>query len=112
MFPHCFVFVIIITFFFGYLFYITYTSKIRAACVIVPYNDGSKAPTKLSGRERSCLTFARSGMFGLGIAPKEKPSCLFLVYSTQFPFRNKTCAWKRRTILTFMFIFNGKSFIL
>ena len=36
--------------------------------------------------ERSCLVFARSGMFGLDKALKE-----FLAYSTQFPLRNKTC---------------------
>ena len=64
-----------------------YASKVRATCIILPYNDGSKAPIRLSGRGRSCLAFVRSGMFGLGIAPKEK-------LSTQIRFRNKTCNWK------------------
>ena len=64
-------------FFFCYIFYLTYASKVRGTCIIVPYNDGSKAPIRLSGRGRSCLAFARSGMFGLGIAPKEKLSRLF-----------------------------------
>ena len=41
---------------------------------MVPYNNGSKAPIRLSGRGRSCLAFARSGMFRLGIEPKEKLS--------------------------------------
>ena len=54
-----------------------YASKVRAMCIIVPYNDGSKARIQLSGRERSCLAFATSGMFRLGIAPKEKLSHLF-----------------------------------
>ena len=54
-----------------------YARKVRAACIIVPYNDGSKAPIRLSGRGRSSLAFARSGMFGLGIALKEKISRLF-----------------------------------
>ena len=49
---------------------------VRSACIIVPYNDDSKAPIQLSGRERSCLAFARSAMFGLEIALKEKLSSL------------------------------------
>ena len=53
------------------MLYIMYASKIRAACIIVPYNDGSEAPIPLSERGRSCLIFGRSGMFGLGIVPKE-----------------------------------------
>ena len=69
--------------FFGYIFYITYASKERAACIIVPYNDGSKAPTRLSGRRRSRLAFTKSGMFWLDIAPKEKLSCLFNPVSIQ-----------------------------
>ena len=64
-------------FFLGYIFYLTYASKLRAACIIVPYTNGSKTPIRLSGRGRSCLAFATSGMFGLGIAPKEKISRLF-----------------------------------
>ena len=48
-----------------------YASKVRAACIIVPYNDGSKAPIRLLGGG-SFLAFARSEMFGLGIALKEK----------------------------------------
>ena len=67
-----------ITFFFGSIFYITYASKVRAACIIVPNNEGSKVPVWLSGRGRSCLVFARSGMFELGIVPKE-----FNLVSTQ-----------------------------
>ena len=54
-----------------------YASKVRAACIIVPYNDDSKAPIRLSGMGRSCLVFARPGVFGLGIAPKEKIFRLF-----------------------------------
>ena len=60
-----------------------YASKVRAACIIVPYNDGFEAPIRLSGRGRSCLAFVRSGMFGLGIAPKEKLSRLFNPVSIQ-----------------------------
>ena len=60
-----------------------YASKVRAACIIVPQNDGLKAPIQLSGKGRSCLAFARSGMFGLSIAPKEKLSPLFKPVSIQ-----------------------------
>ena len=60
-----------------------YDSKVRAACIIVQYNDGSKAPIWLSGRGRSCLAFVRSGKFGLGIALKEKLSPLFNPVSIQ-----------------------------
>ena len=59
------------------MFHLTYASKARAACIIVPYNDGSKASIRLSGRVRSCLAFAGSRMFGLDIAPKEKLSRQF-----------------------------------
>ena len=38
-------------------------SKVRTACIIVPYKDGSKAPIRLSWRGRSCLAFVRSGIF-------------------------------------------------
>ena len=76
--------------FFCYIFCSTNTCKARAACIIVPHNDGSKASIRLSGRGRSCLAFAKSGMFGLGIASKAK-----LTYSTQFSIRNKTCTWNR-----------------
>ena len=69
--------------FFFYIFYLTHASKVRFACLIVPYNDSPKAPIRLSGKGRSCLTFVRSGMFGLGIAPKEKISCLFNPVSIQ-----------------------------
>ena len=72
-----FIVTIIISFSFGYLFYITYAINVRAACVIALYNDGSKVPIRLSGRGRSCLAFATFGMFGLSIAPKEKVSSLF-----------------------------------
>ena len=41
---------------------------------IVPYNDGSKAPIR---HLLFFLAFVRPGIFGLGIAPKEKFSCLF-----------------------------------
>ena len=54
-----------------------YASKVKAACVIIPYNDGSKAPIWLLGRGRCCLAFVRSGIIGLGIAPMEKLSRLF-----------------------------------
>ena len=53
-----------------------YASKVRATSTIVPYNDSSEAPIQLSGRGKSCLAFPRSGMFGLGTAPKEKLSRL------------------------------------
>ena len=46
-------------------------------CIIVPYDDGLKAPIQLLERGKSRLAFARSGMFGLGIALKEKLSCPF-----------------------------------
>ena len=60
-----------------------YASNVRAAWIIVPYNDGFKAPTRQSGRGRSCLAFVRSRTFGLGIAPKEKLSRLFNPVSIQ-----------------------------
>ena len=60
-----------------------YASRVRVACIIVPYNNGSKAPIRLSGRGRSILAFVRSGMFGQGIALKEKLSCLFNPVSIQ-----------------------------
>ena len=66
-----------------YIFYLTYAGKVRSACIIVLYNDGLKAPIRLSGRGRSCLAFARFGMFGLGIAPKRKLSYLFNPVSIQ-----------------------------
>ena len=72
-----YLFLFIYFFWLHILFYLTYASKVRAACVVLPYNDGSKAPIRLSGRGRFCLVVARSGMFGLGIAPKEKLSRLF-----------------------------------
>ena len=62
---------------FCYIFYLTYASKVKTVSIIVPYKDGSKAPICLSVRGRSCLAFARSGIFGLDIAPKEKLSRLF-----------------------------------
>ena len=67
----------------GYIFYITYASKVRATCIIVPYNDSSKAPIRLPARGRSCLAFAKFGMCGLGIARKEKLSRLFNPVSIQ-----------------------------
>ena len=60
-----------------------YASKVRATYIIIPENNGSKAPIQLSGRGRSCLAFVRSGMFGLGTAPKEKLSRLFDIVSIQ-----------------------------
>ena len=66
-----------------YIFYFTYASEVRAACIIIPYNDGSRAPIWLSGRGRSYLAFTRSEMFGLRIAPKEKISHLFKPVSIQ-----------------------------
>ena len=71
---------IFITIFF---FLFKYASKVRAAFIIVPYNNGSKAPIRLSGRGRSCLALVRSRIFGLGIAPKEKLSRLFNPVSIQ-----------------------------
>ena len=62
---------------------LVHASKVRATCIIVPYNDGSEAPIWLSERGRSCLAFAESGMFGLGMAPKEKRSHLFKPFSIQ-----------------------------
>ena len=66
-----------------YIFCLMYASKVRAACIIVPYNDGSKSPIRLSARRRSCVAFGRSRMFGLDIAPKEKLSCQFNPVSIQ-----------------------------
>ena len=66
-----------------YIFYLMYASKVRAACIIVPYNDGSKSPIRLSARGRSCVAFGRSRMFGLDIAPKEKLSRQFNPVSIQ-----------------------------
>ena len=60
-----------------------YASKVRATYIIIPENDGSKAPIQLLGRGRSCLGFVRSGIFGLGIAPKKKLSCLLNLVSVQ-----------------------------
>ena len=54
-------------------------NKVRAAYNHTIY----QAPIRLSGRGSSCLAFARSGMFGLGIAPKEKGSRLFNPVSIQ-----------------------------
>ena len=47
-------------------------------------NGGSEAPIQLSwrGRQVLCSRNVKSGMFGLGIAPKE----IFFAYSTQFIF--------------------------
>ena len=74
--------VYIYDFFFLHILF-KYASKVRATCIIPPYNDGSKAPIRLLGKGRSCLTFVRTGMFGLGIAPKEKLSRLFNPVSIQ-----------------------------
>ena len=63
--------------FFGYISYIMYAIKVRAACIFVPYNHGLKAPIQLSEKGRSSLALARSGRFGLGIAPKKKLSRIF-----------------------------------
>ena len=49
-----------------------YASKVRPVCIILPYNDGLKAPIQVSGRRRPCLAFARYGMFGQVLAPEEK----------------------------------------
>ena len=62
---------------------LVHASKVRATCIIVPYNDGSEAPIWLLERARFCLAFTESGMFGLGIAPKEKRSRLFNPFSIQ-----------------------------
>ena len=60
-----------------YIFYLTYASNVRTACIIAPYNAGLRGPLRLSGRGRSCLALARCGFFGLSIAPNEKLSRLF-----------------------------------
>ena len=65
------------------LIYITYANKVRAACLMVPCNDGSKNSFGCQRGERSCLVLARSGMFGLDIAPKKKLSRLFNPVSIQ-----------------------------
>ena len=65
------------------IFYLTYANKVRAACIIVSYNDASKAHFGLSRRGRSCLVFVRSGMFGLDIALKKKLCGLFNLVSIQ-----------------------------
>ena len=49
---------------------------VRAACIMVPQNNGPKAPIWLSGKETSCLPFARSGTFGLDILPKRNFSLI------------------------------------
>ena len=54
-----------------------YTSRVRAACTIEPYNNGSGVPIRLSGRESCCLEFVKSAFFRLGLVPQEKPSHLF-----------------------------------
>ena len=69
--------IITILLFFGYIFSLTYASKVAASCIIVPYKDGPKAPIRLLQRGRTCLAFARSTMFGLRVGLKEKLSCLF-----------------------------------
>ena len=60
-----------------YIFYLTYASKVRAACI------ARKAPIRLLWKGRSCLAFVRSGMSVLGIEPKGKLSCLFNPVSIQ-----------------------------
>ena len=69
--------IIIILLFFGYIFSLTYASKVAASCIIVPYKDGPKAPIRLLQRGRTCLAFPRSTMFGLRVGLKERLSCLF-----------------------------------
>ena len=66
-----------------WIFYLTYANKVRAACIIVSYNDDLKAHFGLSRRGRSCLVFVRSGMFGLDIALKKKLCGLFNPVSIQ-----------------------------
>ena len=80
MYMYIYIYIFIIFF---YIFYLTYASKARTVCIIVPYNDALNAATRLSGRRRSCLAFVRSEMFRLGIAPKEKYSRLFNPVSIQ-----------------------------
>ena len=79
-------------YFFGNIFSITCASNVRAACIIIPYNDGFEEPIQLPGKRRYFLAFATSEMFGLYIVPRGET---FVTSSTQFPFRNKTCRWKR-----------------
>ena len=66
-----------------YIFYATYASKVRAACIVATYNNDSKATIRLSERGRSCLAFVTSGMFGRGIVPKEKVYRIFSPVSIQ-----------------------------
>ena len=68
---------------FCFICYLMYASNVRAVCILITCNDGSKAPIRLSGRGRSCLTFARSGRRN------------FFACSTKFPFRNNSGTWKR-----------------
>ena len=46
-----------------YIFYATYASKVRVACIVATYNDGSKATIRLSERGRSRLAFVTSGIY-------------------------------------------------
>ena len=49
---YLFIYLLIYLFvYFGYILYSTYASKVRAACLIVPHNDGSKAPIGCWGEE-------------------------------------------------------------
>ena len=75
--------IIIITFFFRYFFCITYAIKERAACIVLPYSDGSKAPIQLSGRRRFSLVLVRSRIVVLGTVLKEKLSRLFNPFCIQ-----------------------------
>ena len=68
--------IVIILLFFGYIFSLTYASKVAASRIIVPYKDGPKAPIRLLQRGRTCLAFPRPTMFGLRVGLKEKLSCL------------------------------------
>ena len=72
-------------------FLILFCQQGNSPCIIVLYNGGSKAPIRLSGRGRSCLVCTKTGIFELGIKPKEIHSSLFNLASDQ----NKTCTWKR-----------------
>ena len=74
-------YIYICTYIYIYSFYLTYASKVRATCIIVPQNDGSKAPIRLSRRGMSCAAFARSGM--LDMVLKDKLSRLFSLVSIQ-----------------------------
>ena len=67
----------LIHYFFSILLCLFLLLLFRVTCTVLPYNDSLKEPIPMLRSGRSCLAFSRSEMFELGIAPKEKLSCLF-----------------------------------